>query len=732
MAGISDKMNSNYTSPASKDSQNLTIIQEDLYALLQSSTKSSVVQEVKQLINEQYNEVKEPWLVNGLYDTFLLTKSSKFLALLLDCRKDPHDRFLCDKIFEELKHKEKRANAFEVLGYIIRKQPSWLYNIPQHSVMKQWMKVLKTEEDIVVMISGVLNLLAFLPTVPGNISSYLDDVFNIFSRLANWRYHLLKLKQFPEIQQIHLEVTLYAYFHRVYGMFPCNFLSYLRTHFSKECTKESKDVYLHVIRPIMSTVKMHPLLVTHTRDHEKSTDRWKRMEVHDIIVDSSRISLLSQESSKEEELEYGEVLDVHDMPHSSPFINFPFPPINIREKPQLMTVTSVCSTVTSTSLLEKSSIELRGNDQRNHGNVLSGTSAAINTLAGNMYVNAATVKTISTSSVDNIESPPEPAIEATPETTPFITPVKDEAFRFARPLPSNQVSKQLKMDISPNTQSPTTTRKSIHATDNVSISASMKSNFLANPSSSISTLKPENSTLPATTPTSPIKNGSMFRFPELSHQIGMQTSTSVLTPENVRRDSLFDRADISYRLSDLATNHAISSSADKGVRTFEPDKQPSTETSNTPLDQTVEDSRDKLQTNKVVKHNFPSDNIQELPPLNEVKPEDPISNESLVNQMQKDVSCLGQYRPSPVKFTNQRPEQFPVKPKPERVPLSNQLQDTKQSSNTSTDVKKEVYEKQDNLENHKHVLSLETLKDLSDFGKEEVSVCGDFAQYLID
>ena len=730
MAGISDKMNSNYISPVSKDNQNLTIIQEDLYALLQSSTKSSVVQEVKQLINEQYNEVKEPWLVNGLYDTFLLTKSSKFLALLLDCRKDPHDRFLCDKIFEELKHKEKRANAFEVLGYIIRKQPSWLYNIPQHSVMKQWMKVLKTEEDIVVMISGVLNLLAFLPTVPGNISSYLDDVFNIFSRLASWRYHLLKLKQFPEIQQIHLEVTLYAYFHRVYGMFPCNFLSYLRTHFSKECSKESKDVYLHVIRPIMSTVKMHPLLVTHTRDHEKSTDRWKRMEVHDIIVDSSRISLLSQESSKEEELEYGEVLDVHDIPHSSPFMNFPFPPMNVGEKPQVMTVTSVSSTVTSTSLLEKSSIELRGNDQRN-GNFLSGTPGAIKTSAGNMYINAATVKNIATSSIENIESPPEPAIEATPETTPFITPVKDEAFRFARPLPSNQVSRQLKMDISPCTQSPTTTRKSIHATDNVTISASMKSNFLAFPNSSISTLRPENSTLPATTPTSPLKDGSTFRFPELSHQFRMRTSSSVLTPENVRRDSLFDRADISYRLSDVATNQTISSSADKSVRTLDPDKQTSTESSNTPLEQTVEDSRDKLQTNKVVKHNFLSDNIQELPlSLNEVGPEDPISNEGLVNLMQKDVSCLGQYRPSPVKFTNQRPEQFPVKPKPERVPLSSQLQDTKQSSTTSTDVKRELDEKQDNPENHKHVLSLETLKDFTDFGKEEVSVCRDCAQYL--
>ena len=39
-------------------------------------------------------------------------------------------------------------------------------------------------------------------------------------------------------------------------------------------------------------------------------------------------------------------------------------------------------------------------------------------------------------------------------------------------------------------------------------------------------------------------------------------------------------------------------------------------------------------------------------------------------------------------------------------------------------------QKQDNPENHKHVLSLETLKDFTDFGKEEVSVCRDCAQYL--
>ena len=45
-----------------------------------------------------------------------------------------------------------------------------------------------------------------------------------------------------------------------------------------------------------------------------------------------------------------------------------------------------------------------------------------------------------------MESPPEAAIEATPETTPFVTPVKDDTFKFVRPLPSNAISRQLNLD----------------------------------------------------------------------------------------------------------------------------------------------------------------------------------------------------------------------------------------------------------------------------------------------
>lgn len=36
---------------------------------------------------------------------------------------------------------------------------------------------------------------------------------------------------------------------------------------------------------------MHPLLVTHSRELEKSTSRWKKMELHDVIVEPSKYVL---------------------------------------------------------------------------------------------------------------------------------------------------------------------------------------------------------------------------------------------------------------------------------------------------------------------------------------------------------------------------------------------------------------------------------------------------------
>ena len=81
-----------------------------------------------------------------------------------------------------------------------------------------------------------------------------------------------------------------------------------------------------------------------------------------------------------------------------------------------------------------------------------------------------------------------------------------------------------------------------------------------------------------------------------------------------------------------------------------------------------------------------------------------------------------QYRPSPVKFTNQRPEQFPVKPKPERLPLAAHSHDSNhtKTADSSVPALQKHDEISENPDSQRSMLSLETLKDFTDFGKEEV------------
>ena len=148
------------------------------------------------------------------------------------------------------------------------------------------------------MMTALMDLLVLMPIIPAYVAPYLPDFFEIFSRVAAWRYQALK--GLPEVQQVHVQVGLYAFFHRLYGMFPCNFLSYLRVHYSDN-NKENQAVFAHTIKPMLNTVRMHPMLVTQTRDYEKTANRWRKMEPHDVIVESSRYSLVTHDSTREED-----------------------------------------------------------------------------------------------------------------------------------------------------------------------------------------------------------------------------------------------------------------------------------------------------------------------------------------------------------------------------------------------------------------------------------------------
>ena len=115
-----------------------------------------------------------------LYEHHFNTCSARSLELLLSVQ-DPHEKYLCDRITDGLKQGGKaRLNGLSVLGYIIRKQPAWLYKITQHSLTKELFKVLKHEEDLVIMMNALLDLVAMMPIMPTYISPYLPDLFDVF------------------------------------------------------------------------------------------------------------------------------------------------------------------------------------------------------------------------------------------------------------------------------------------------------------------------------------------------------------------------------------------------------------------------------------------------------------------------------------------------------------------------------------------------------------------------
>lgn len=48
-----------------------------------------------------------------------------------------------------------------------------------------------------------------------------------------------------EISLVHLHTGVYALFHRLYGMYPCNFVSFLRSHYS---VKENLETFEEVVK----------------------------------------------------------------------------------------------------------------------------------------------------------------------------------------------------------------------------------------------------------------------------------------------------------------------------------------------------------------------------------------------------------------------------------------------------------------------------------------------------
>lgn len=253
---------------------------DDLFKNLESNN-AVLVAEAKNELSKAFAQTKENWLVHGMMDYFLTTKSMRIIEILVKVQS-PHDIYIFDRLNDWI-NTSKRNQAFTLFWYVVRKHPSWLYKVVNHPLFREVLKVVRTERNITVTLQGLFCIIILLPILPSMMSDHLVDVFGIFMFLSTWR-----ATNSPELrpdEQAYLQNGLKALFERLYGMYPVNFVSYLRDNM-----KEYNLSYVRVIEPLFRNVKMHPMLLTSDQEMEKHSSRWKEMEPHDVVYECEKFT----------------------------------------------------------------------------------------------------------------------------------------------------------------------------------------------------------------------------------------------------------------------------------------------------------------------------------------------------------------------------------------------------------------------------------------------------------
>ncbi|XP_076272386.1 hamartin-like isoform X3 [Rhynchophorus ferrugineus] len=373
---------------------------EKLFAKLEANDKT-VVESLKKCIRE--SKPNDTSLINGLYDYYLRSNSLKCIDMFI-VMKEPQEQCLFERLKDSLaKSKSElktRVQALTLLGHIATSHPTWLQKLPDHALFKELLEFLKVETELLPLVSALLVLIIFIPMFPSSIGKkYLDDIFCIFKRLAGW--NLRVPGGLVEVQLIHLQIALHALFLLLYGMYPSNFLQFLQLNF-----KDKNDpVFSHTIKPMMDTVKMNPSLVVTSKEKETTTERWQKLAMHDVIVECERFSLDITDRCPHETCqnttEFRSRSGTMNSTLGTNGNNSPYSQPNIKTLTALQKSGSdIIYTPSKSYHVQTPPITESGGTTIHHIQVIEGVASR------NNY------------SASQEGSPPEAAIEATPETTP--------------------------------------------------------------------------------------------------------------------------------------------------------------------------------------------------------------------------------------------------------------------------------------------------------------------------
>lgn len=251
------------------------------------SNQNYECEEAKKKLADLFTQNKDQWLVHNMMEYYLKTGSARIIEVLVKAQS-PHDGYLFDRLADWLKAPSQRVHSLNLFCIVVRRHPTWLFKVEKHRLIKDmlnWLKQLEVEKEIIPLMSALLAIITLLPIIPNLVPNFLNDLFAVFAHLASWNnQHTTRLS---EDKLIHLQLGLQMLFHRLYGMFPCNFMAFL-TDFIR---KEKGAIFQHTIKPLLETVRLHPMLITATVETEMNSERWKEKQPHDVVVECIQLSL---------------------------------------------------------------------------------------------------------------------------------------------------------------------------------------------------------------------------------------------------------------------------------------------------------------------------------------------------------------------------------------------------------------------------------------------------------
>ncbi|KAE9414962.1 hypothetical protein Angca_003601 [Angiostrongylus cantonensis] len=258
---------------------------------LLESQDSRVSDDARQALSLQIN------LGNGIYQLvhyYAKTHSDRALDLLCKIR-EPHDKTFLDSLSDTIKEQKIMA-TLDLLGQIVQTAPSWTPKIALHPVFKAILQHSVNTKELSECIGVLLFATALLPHCCPFPLDVLNALFHTFvDGCQTYRSKWLMLdgrksdEDWDRADVAHIAFAIREFFHALYGIYPTNFVSYLRNHFvDKTGGSRRRDVAMYVLCPLLAGVRLHPNLILVGKDKELSKDRWHQRESHDFLDDCRR------------------------------------------------------------------------------------------------------------------------------------------------------------------------------------------------------------------------------------------------------------------------------------------------------------------------------------------------------------------------------------------------------------------------------------------------------------